>query len=98
MPDFNQFSTYGLSFQGAGMSQKDKVDTIVDEIIDMDMFDDVQAFVKNYFGDVEGAQWFEYPELNKSVYVLNESEKIEICMLKNHKQYYGKGWIPLYKK
>ena len=38
MSDFNQFSMYGLSFHGAGMSQKDKVDTMVDEIVDMDRY------------------------------------------------------------
>ena len=98
MAEFNKYSMYGLGFQGAEMSQKDKVDRMVDEIIDMNMYNEVKDFVKENFGDIQGGKWFEYPELNKSVYVLNESEKIEICMLKNHKQYYGKGWKPIYEK
>ena len=97
MTEFNKYSMYGLGFQGAGMSQKDKVDRMVDEIIDIDAYNEVQDFIKKNFGDVEGEKWFEYPEFKKLVYVLNEEDKIEICMLKNNEQYYGKGWKPIYE-
>ena len=92
MAEFNKFSMYNLAYQGAGMSTKDEVDKMVDEIIDLHMYEDVKNFVAKNFGDVQGIQWFDYPELNKKVYVLNEAEKVEICMLKNNKQFYGKGW------
>lgn len=92
MTEFNKYSMYGLGYQGADMTQKDKVDRMVDEIININMYDEIQDFIKKNFGDVDGSKWFEYQELKKSVYVLNEEDKIEICMLKNNKQYYGKGW------
>lgn len=95
MAEFSKYSMYGLGYQGAGMSTKDKVDKMVDEIIDLHMYNEVQDFIKRNFGDVEGSEWFKYPELNKSVYVKNEEDKIEVYMLKGEKQYYAKGWKPV---
>jgi len=82
----------------AGLSTKDKVDKMLDEMIDLHMFNEVQDFIKKNFGNVNGEEWFDYPELHKSVYVLNENEKIEVCLLKNDRQYYGKGWVPITEK
>ena len=98
MAEFNQFSMYGKNFQSAEMLHKDRVDTMIDEIRSINMYNEIQDFVKKNFGEVNGVQWFEYPELNKFIYVLNEDKKIEICMVKNNKQYYGKGWKPVYDK
>ena len=97
MAEFNKFNMYSLGAQGATQLTKDKVDQWVDKIIDMDMYKEVKDFIHDNFGDIDGIQWFEYPELKKKVFVRNEPNKVEICMLKNDKQYYGKGWIPLNK-
>ena len=92
MAEFNKFSMYNLAYQGAGMSTKDKVDKMVDEVIDLHDYNEVKNYVLKNFGEVNGSEWFDYPEINKKVYVLNQDEKVEICMLKNNKQFYGKGW------
>ena len=97
MAEFNKFSVYGQCYGIANIVQKDKVDRMVDDIVDMYIYEDVKSFVKEHFGDVEGVEWFDYPELNKKVYVKNEDKVVEICMLKGNKQYYGKGWIPVEK-
>ena len=92
MAEFNKFSLYNYNLQQANLSTKDIVDKMVDEIIDLHMYADVKDFVNTNFGEVDGIKWFDYPKLNKKVYVLNEEERVEICMLKNGKQFYGKGW------
>ena len=92
MAELNKFSLYNFGIQGATMSTKDKVDRWVEDMIDLHDYNEVKDFVQRNFGNVDGIQWFDYPELSKKVYVLNEPEKIEICTLKNDKQYYGKGW------
>lgn len=92
MAELNKYSIYNMGFCGANMSAKDKIDTMVDEIIDLHAYDEVKNFVEKNFGNIQGEQWFDYPELNKKIYLLNEDKKVEICMLKNDKQYYGKGW------
>ena len=97
MAELNQYNMYNILSQNANAYAKDKVDECVDAVIKINMYKEIKNFVKENFGDVNGVQWFEYPELKKSVYVRNEPEKVEICTFKNDKQYYGKGWIP-YKK
>lgn len=92
MAEINKFSMYSLGNEASGMSQKDIVDQMVDEMIDLHMYQDVQDFVKKNFGEYECADWFYYPELNKKIYVKSKEELVEIVVYKNDKRYYGKGW------
>ena len=98
MAELNKYSMYNLGFSGSNISQKDKVEKWVDELIPMNVYGDVKNFIQSNFGEISGDKWFDYPELKKQVYVVNEPNKIEICMLKNGKQFYGKGWVPYEKQ
>jgi hypothetical protein len=94
MTTLSGFSLYQLGCTSQLSSKKDKVDSMVDEILDINRIVEIKDFISEHFGDVEGTKWFNYPELEKSVYVLNEDKRVEICMLFKNKQYYGKGWVP----
>ena len=92
MAEINKYGMYNMSFSNSGMGEKDKIDKWVEELTKTDSLDAVRSFVSSNFGNIEGENWFDYPDLNKKVYVLVDEEKVEVCALKNDKQYFGKGW------
>jgi hypothetical protein len=92
MATLNSYSLYQLNGTNQLSSKKDQVDTIVDEILNINELNEIKDYVSKHFGEIEGSKWFEYPALNKMIYVLNDENRVEICMLRDERQYYGKGW------
>ena len=90
--EFNKYSMYSIGTQYSSVSKTDEVDDYIAELRDLDEYEDAKKFVQDHFGTVEGVKFFEFPELSKSVSVVLDEEKVEICALKNNRQYYGKGW------
>lgn len=95
MAEFNKYSFYSLGYETANAVSKDKLDKHIDFLKGEDNYDDVRAYLIEHFEEAENGKWFEYPELNKQCYLVVSENKIEFCVEKNHKQYYGKGWLKI---
>lgn len=92
MSELNKYNLYNLGFQNQISVQKDEVDRMIDEMVNLHVYQEVKDFILNNFGEVDGTKYFDYPELNKQIGVINSPQKIVVCCFKNAKQYYGKGW------
>ena len=58
----------------------------------MTEYEDVKNYIQNKFGNFEGKKWIAYKRLNKHVYLYLDDTKVELCALKDKKQYCGRGW------
>ena len=90
--DFNQYSLYSLNAKCESHNTSDKVDIFIDSIKFIDEFDDVKNVIVDKFGEFKGDKWIDYDELHKNIYLKLKDDIIEVCALKNDKQYFGKGW------
>ena len=95
MSEFNKFSLYSMNYGATLEKEKDQVDKHIDYLKTEDNYEKVLSYLQTHFGKFENAKWFDFEDINKSCYLLIEDGKIEFCSLKNHKQYYGKGWIKI---
>ena len=93
MSEFNRFSLYSLTQNSSPVVSKDFLDKHIDYLKNEDNYDEVRDYLMKYFEEAEDGKWFEYPELNKQCYLILSDNRIEFCVEKNHKQYYGKGWL-----
>lgn len=93
MTEFNKFSMYSRGFETLTGSEVDTIDRHIDFLKQKDNYDEVKKYLSANFGYFEGGKWFEYPDLHKSLYIFMDDNKLEFCAQKNHKDYYGKGWI-----
>ena len=90
--EYNKYNLYSMNFESSNLSQKDEVDACIQDISDMNVYEDLRAYLVEHFGDFNGEKWVDYPKLHKHVFLRLEEDKIEICVLKNEQQYFGKGW------
>ena len=93
MAELNQFSLYSMGGNYNVQPKCDEVDTIVKELVSIDEYEKVVNFVREHFGDVHGNRLFEYDDINKQINVFTEENRVEICVAKDRKQYWGKGWL-----
>ena len=91
MAQLNIYSLYSMNSNQKELLKEDEVDLILEKFKSIQELDEVRAIVEETFHIKEGIQWFDYSN-DKKVSVVIDEEKIEICALKNDKQYYGKGW------
>ena len=90
---FNQFNLYSMNAGGKfEMPKDDAVDTCINEVRGMNVYDEIKSYLTERFGDFSGEKWVEYPELHKQMYLKIEGDIIEVCALKNEQQYFGQGW------
>lgn len=83
---------------GSNSSQTlDEVDIHIQFLKTCDEYDEVKEYLLEHFGDINGERWVDFTQYNKECYLKMEDNRIEFCSLKNHKQYYGKGWLKLTK-
>lgn len=89
---FNQYNLYSMNAGYSGTIKSDEVDNYIQDIRHIDEYNEIRDYLSEHFGDIDGAKWLEYPDIKKQMYILVENEKIEVCVLKNEKQYFGLGW------
>ena len=91
--EFNKYSLYTLNSDIDISPAKDKVDGFIDELVKIDEYSVVKSYLDEKFGTPNSEEnWYEYDDLNKSVYIKENDEVIEFCALKGENQYFGKGW------
>ena len=84
---------YGLYSLNAGMVDKrDFVDDYVSDLTKLREYSDVKEFLISKFGDISGEHWFEYPEIDKKIFVFLDETRAEFCALNHNRHYYGQGW------
>ncbi len=88
MKEIDSYTFYSLNSD----IREDKIDKCVSELCRMNEYDDVYSFVKEFFGEFKDEKLFEYPELNKQVFINVSENTIEIFAAKNKKQFFSKGW------
>ena len=98
MAELNKFQFYSYNGNSSLQKQKDEVDQHVEFLNSCDNYDEVRNYLVSHFGDIKGERWVEIDSCKKECYLNFEDSKIEFCCLKNHKQYYGKGWLKLNKE
>ena len=89
----NNSNFYAYSYGNGLTSKKDEVDTYIDFLKGCNDYDEVKNYLIEHFGETSGQRFINFDECNKTCYINFEDNKIEFCSLKNHKQYYGKGWM-----
>ena len=95
MSEFNKFSLYTLNYGSAQLREKDEVEMHIEFLRDCDEYEEVKSYLQNHFGEIDGERWVDFKSCHKECYLKVDDTKIEFCSLKNHKQYYGKGWIKI---
>lgn len=93
MATLNYGNLYAASCSGTQFSKLDDVDVHIQFLKTCDEYDEVKEYLMEHFGDINGERWIDFAEYNKECYLKMEDNRIEFCSLKNHKQYYGKGWL-----
>ena len=93
MSELNKFSLYSLSYKGYQNTKKDHIDRHIEFLKLEDDYEKVQSYLVEHFGDFSNGKWFEFEDIHKSCYLLAQDEKIEFCAQKNHRDYFGKGWL-----
>lgn len=91
MTELNKYSLYSISSDIKEPSQ-DKIDICISELYKINEFEEVCSFVQEFFGNIEEETLFEYPELNKQVFINSKENVIEIFIAKNKEQVFSKGW------
>ena len=94
---FNPYNIYSIN-AGIKTEVRDQIDTCINEIKDFCEYDEIKNYLEENFGNIQGEKWIHYEELHKNLYLRVESDRIEVCALKNEQQYFGKGWKLLNKK
>lgn len=94
MTAFNQYNLYSYN-NSRSLIQKDEVDKHIEFFEDCNEYSEVRNYIIKHFGEIDGEHWINFDEYNKECYLKFNDERIEFCSLKNHKQYYGKGWLKL---
>ena len=91
--EFNQFNLYAMNASGENtIPKKDEVDVFIDEIRNIDEYNDIKILLEEKFGTISGEKRIDYADLKKQLYILVDEDKIEVCSLKNNQQYFGMGW------
>ena len=93
MTEFNKFSLYSMGYEAVKKVEKDVIDLHIEHLNKENCYDEAKAYIMEHFGEVEQGKWVEFPELNKTCYLVVTNEKVEFCAQKNHQDYYGKGWL-----
>ena len=93
MAELNMYNLYAMGGNYNAVSKVDEVDKYVKELVSIDDYDEVADFVKEHFGEKDGNNLVEFPDINKQINIYTEKNKIEICVAKDRKQYWGKGWL-----
>lgn len=73
--------------------EKDIIDKHIEFLNSCNYLHEAKDYIMNNFTLSEDG-YIQFPELNKEVYIHIDDAKVEFCALKNHKQYFGKGWLP----
>ena len=95
MATLNQYNLYAYNMNAMNFPQKDEVDKHIDFFKTCDDFSEVRDYVLEHFGEIDNEKWVDFAEYHKECYLKFNDECIEFCSLRNHKQYYGKGWLKL---
>lgn len=98
MVELNKYGFYSLNCGILKEQETDKVDKCIDFLKLEDDYEKVQSYLREHFGTFESDdKWFEFEDINKTCYLSVKDNKIEFCAQKNHKDYFGKGWIKIKK-
>ena len=92
MSELNQYNFYSLNSNYESKVKEDKVDKYISELNNINEYEDVCAFVLANFGDVQTEKLFDFPELNKQIFILFKENAVEIFAAKNKNQFFSKGW------
>ena len=95
MVELNKYGMYQMGYEVFKEREKDEIDKHIEFLNKENSLEMVRCYIVEHFGTFEGGKWFEFPDLEKDVYIVLTEEKIEFCAEKRHKQYYGKGWLKL---
>ena len=95
MSEFNKFSLYSMNYGATLEKEKDQVDKHIEFLKLEDDYEKVQAYLQDHFGDLSNEKWVEFEDIHKSCYLSAKDCKIEFCAQKNHRDYFGKGWIKI---
>ena len=95
MTEFNKFNLYSLGYENIKKPEKDEIDKHIEYLTEENNYDNAKKYLIEHFGAFDNEKWFEFPNLDKSCYLLINEERVEFCAQKNHKQYYGKGWLKI---
>ncbi len=90
--DLNKYGFYSANVNAELKPNEDKIDTYVKELMVMDEYQEVCDFIKRNFGEFEKDKLFDYPELNKQVFIDFKEDAIEFFAAKNQVQFFSKGW------
>ena len=93
MAEFNKFSMYSLGYETIRKIEKDEIDKHIDFLTEENSYEEAKSYLIEHFGEFENDKWIEFPEINKTCYLLITNDRVEFCAQKNHKDYYGKGWL-----
>lgn len=95
MAEFNKFNLYSYNCGNINIRQKDEVDKHIEFFDSCNDYAEVKDYILEHFGDINEEKWINFDSCQKECYFKFNDERIEFCSLKNHKQYYGKGWLKL---
>lgn len=93
MAELDMYNLYSMGGNYNVAPKTDEVDGYIKELVSIDDYDEVADFVQSHFGQINGERLIEYPDINKQINIHSEKNKIEICVAKDRKQYWGKGWL-----
>ena len=89
---FNKYNRYSLNYDINSMSKIDEVDSCIQDVRNMNIYEDIRSYLTERFGEFSGDKWVDFPDLHKELFLRIEDDKIEVCALKNNNQYFGQGW------
>ena len=93
MAEFNKFSLYSMGYEAVKKVEKDEIDLHIEHLNKENLYEEAKAYIVSHFGEFDKDKWVEFPEINKTCYLLVTDERVEFCAQKNHQDYYGKGWL-----
>ena len=88
-----QLNSYNLYAMNTGFAPKvDEVDAIRLEIENLREYNIVKDYIEKNFGVFEGEKEFDYPELEKKLFVKQNKNQIEFLATKNEERYCNIIW------
>ena len=92
MAEMNQFSFYSMNSGFNAKQEEDKIDKCIVDLRQLNEYKEVCEYINTHFGTVENERLFNYPELNKQVFIAFKENAVEVFAAKNKKQFFSKGW------
>lgn len=95
MATLYQGQLYACGYGATPIVNLDDVDAHIQFLKNCDDYNEVREYLTEHFGNINGEHWIGFDKYDKECYLKLEENRIEFCSLKNHKQYYGKGWLKI---